>query len=143
MSFSGATSLVTCPTCKSASVLSRAGIEAGATTKLLVEERRVNGKMYELSYFICPHCGEWVFLQVDDDKSKKVRSRMVKAYLDILSGSKYKRTHALYERTKSDLTIMRKKLEKELEGKSLYDPWTCSEHELKFIDQDCHQLSPL
>lgn len=133
MSVSPITLSVQCPACSSALVLSFNGVGAESVVNAKTEERQINGKLYELQYFVCPHCNEWVFIQVDDERSRKVRARNVEAYLKLLGGSKHRQTQALYERTKSDLTIMRTKLEKALEGKYLYDPWTGSKHELKFM----------
>ena len=126
---------VVCPECGAGLALSRASLNMQSMKTALIQdmEKVVGDKVYYLQYFVCPDCGAWSFLQVDDDESKKVLARHVHAYMEIANGNKYRQTRSLYERTKSDLTIMRSKLEQELDGVTVHDPWGESMHPIRFI----------
>lgn len=127
--------LVTCPTCKSALhvVQEQVGVELDSYTQLVSGKFMIDGEEYFIQYAVCPSCGEWIFLQVDNEESTAVLKKNIEMFMKLVGGSKHARTRSSYERTKSDLTILRNTLEKKLTGKQLYDPMTCSMHEIRFV----------
>lgn len=127
--------LVHCPTCDSALhvVPDRVGVELDSYSQLVSGKFMIDGEEYFIQYTVCPNCGEWIFLQVDNEESTMVLKKNIEMFMKLVGGSKHARTRSSYERTKSDLTILRNTLEKKLTGKQLYDQMTCSMHEIKFV----------
>lgn len=125
---------ITCPICNS---LQKPYISQSlkAVKGLNIKKFLINDEEYKLVWFVCKNCGEWLFVQADNDHTEHISNVSMGALRNIKDGIGDKRGQkATYTRLQLDLARTRKQLELKLTGKQVYDDWTGSMHSIQFVD---------
>lgn len=101
------------------------------------KEENTEGKSIWITYYDCPNCGKTHMVQVDDEKSKQMLTKVSIMFAQLTvakrKGKKIsKKTSGKFEKARNDLSSYRKALMKELTGKHVYDDEAGCFWELRF-----------
>ena len=97
----------------------------------------VNGQTIFLSYYICPECGRYHYVQIDNQSTlnelKDVECQFVKFAVAKIKGKTVpQKQSAKFKKSREYLAHSRNELMKQYTGKLIHDSDTDSEFELRF-----------
>lgn len=121
--------LVICEDCK---------YEFGISNALVNHKKEflVNGQKIFLTYYICPKCGRYHYVQIDNEASlrklREVSYLFIKLSIAKKKGNVSKKQLAKFNKTRRNLSDYRIMLMKEYTGKLIHDNETDTDFELKF-----------
>lgn len=109
------------------------------SVNIVSENAKLAGKFVWLTSYDCPKCGNTHVCQIDDDATNKLlakckkdlrKAAKTKSMGGVLSDTKI----ANMQKTRNDLTLLRRKLAKELDGKFYVDDKQIKK--IKFVHQN-------
>ena len=132
LSENGMSLLVECEDCRNK-------FEVNVNNKTMTFKKKfdVNGQTIFLSYYICPECGRYHYVQIDNQSTlnelKDVKRQFIKLAVAKKKGKMVpQKQSAKFKKSREHLAHSRNELMKQYTGKLIHDSETDTDFELRF-----------